>query len=110
MSLDIYFSEDVAARLLALAQSNERTLQLAADLGANPRGIALVRAAYQGALCDVGVSFGLARTELVVIMKRGSDQTRVPILETELTQGKREKRNDKARVEPAVDDPRAVTG
>lgn len=67
MALDIYFADDVADRLLALAQANERALAQAQEFGANPRLIALARSAYQGALADVGVSFGLARTEWVVI-------------------------------------------
>lgn len=61
MSLDIYFQDDIADRLEALRQSNERLLTLAEDLGADVRDIALIRAAIMDTLDAVGLSFGLHR-------------------------------------------------
>lgn len=69
MSLDIWFNADISNRLVALAQSNSRAMNWARQFGANPRDVAIAQAAYQAALADVGVSFGLARAELVVILK-----------------------------------------
>lgn len=71
MGLNIYFSEDVAARLTALAQANERAYALALGFGADPEAARLCRDIYQGALDDVGAAFGLAMgTALTVPYER----------------------------------------
>jgi len=67
MAPDIFFSKDVFDRLNALRQSNERWLRLAETLGADPRILAIVRAAIMGTLDDVAVSFGLRRPDTLSI-------------------------------------------
>lgn len=60
MSLDIFFMNDVEARLTSLAVANKRTLALAVAFGMDPTAAKLVEVSYQGALQDASVSFGLA--------------------------------------------------
>lgn len=60
MGLDIYFREDVANALLALAQANEQALDLAERYGMNPEAARLCREVYAGALRDVAASFSLS--------------------------------------------------
>lgn len=68
MSLGIHFTEDIAGRLAALARANARAMEWARQFGADPRDVAIVEAAYQAALGDVGVGFGLARPALLTIL------------------------------------------
>ena len=70
MSLGIHFTEDIASRLAALALANARAMEWARQFGADRRDIAIAEAAYQAALADTGVSFGLERPELLVVFRR----------------------------------------
>ena len=70
MSLNIYFNDDITGRLAALVLANARAMEWARQFGADPQDVAIVEAAYQAALADVGVSFGLARSELLIIFAR----------------------------------------
>lgn len=59
MSLDVFFNEDIRARLLSLHQANSRALALAQKYGMDREAAELVRAAYSGCLTDVALAFGL---------------------------------------------------
>ena len=65
MGLDIYFDDDIINRLVALTLANLRAMVWARQFGANRRDIAIARTAYQAALADVGVSFGLERPDVL---------------------------------------------
>lgn len=69
MSLDIYFSENIARTLLALSQANTRAMGLARRYGTDERLIAIAETAYQAALDDVGASFGLQQTEALTVIE-----------------------------------------
>jgi len=79
MGFDIYFDSDVINRLAALALANNRAMSWARQLGANPRDVAIARAAYQAALADIGVSFGLHRIELLIIFDKENFSLEYPM-------------------------------
>jgi len=70
MSLDIFFMEDIRNALLALDQANDAALAVAARYGMNTEVAELCRKIYAGALADVGLSFGLSQTVLVIPERR----------------------------------------
>lgn len=75
--LSVFFYEDVENRIVALRQNSERILQLAECLGANPEGIALIRAAIMGTLDDVAASFGVHEpvVDFVTILSQPTETT-----------------------------------
>jgi len=69
MGLDIFFGQDVEDHVAALALANARAMAWAKEWGASARDVAIAKAAYEAALLDVGVSFGLHRRAMVIIFQ-----------------------------------------
>jgi len=69
---DSFFPEDVSDRVTALTISNNRAMSWAVEFGANKRDVDIARAAYQAALLDMAVAFGLHRSVLRRVMDRCS--------------------------------------
>jgi hypothetical protein len=64
----LYIPSDIIGVVTALALANARAMGWAREWGADRRDVAIARTAYQAALADVAVAFGLARTEVLVIL------------------------------------------
>jgi hypothetical protein len=68
MGLDVFFPENIARTLLALSQANARAVTLARRYGASDRIVSIAADAYQAALDDVAMAFGLQWPEILMIV------------------------------------------